>query len=76
MLPSGSYRVFFISSSISAVLRDRSGMVLAVFVEQVLRSGFFVRSKWCGFYLDEKDLNYISVIPIVFLSSLRFYYAC
>ena len=26
--------------------------------------------------MDEKDLNYISVIPIVFLSSLRFYYAC
>ena len=24
----------------------------------------------------QKDLNYISVIPIVFLSSLRFYYAC
>ena len=40
-----------------------------------------VRSKksrlfWCGFYLDEKDSSYISVIPILFLSSLRFYYAC
>jgi len=71
VLPSGCCTIFFISSSISEVLRARSGMALSVFVEQVLRSGFFVRSKWCGFYLDEKDLNYISVIPIMFLSSLR-----
>ena len=76
VLPSGCCRVFFISSSISAVLRERSGMALSVFVEQLSRSGFFVRSKRCGFYLDEKDSNYISVIPIVFVSSLRFYYAC
>ena len=31
---------------------------------------------WCGFYLDEKDSNYISVVPIVLLSSLRFYCTC
>ena len=62
MLPSGSCRVFFISSSISEVLRARSGIVGCFLFSSCCRSGFFVHSTWCGPLVGKIPLVVVVVV--------------